>query len=48
MLGCLCRHTELFERGRFEDAMCEYFERSGKGKNNARNLEAFAAGYDYK
>lgn len=48
MLGFVCRHTELFERERFESAMCEYFEGSGKGKNNGRNLEAFAAGYNYE
>ncbi len=46
MLGYFCLKTGLFTREEFADSMCEYFENSGKGKFNAKNVEAFNAGYD--
>ena len=46
MLGYICKKTGLFEEKEFEDSMCEYFENSGKGKFNAKNVEAFKAGFE--
>lgn len=45
MLGYFCKKTGLFTDKEFADSMCEYFEHSGKGKFNAKNVEAFQAGY---
>ena len=41
-------HYFFHTKEEFEDGMCEYFENLGKGKFNAKNVEAFEAGYNYK
>ena len=46
MLGYLCKKSGLFTGDEFDSSMCEYFESSGKGKFNAKNTEAFRAGYE--
>lgn len=46
MIGYICKKTGLFTKEEFESSMCEYFENSGKGKHNAKNVEAFEAGYN--
>lgn len=46
MIGYICKKIGLFTKEEFEAAMCEYFENSGKGKHNAKNVEAFEAGYN--
>ena len=46
MLGYFCKKTGLFEGEEFSGSMCEYFENAGKGKYNAKNVEAFMAGYN--
>ncbi|HHW94520.1 MAG TPA: oxidoreductase [Mogibacterium sp.] len=46
MLGYLCKKTNLFTDKEFENSMCEYFEDSGKGKYNEKNVEAFRSGYN--
>lgn len=46
MLGYLCKKSGLFEAADFEAAMCEYFENSGKGKFNEKNIEALRAGLE--
>jgi len=46
MLGYFCKKTGLFTGEEFSASMCEYFENSGKGKFNAKNVEAFMAGYN--
>ncbi len=46
MLGYVCKKTGLFEGQEFSDSMCTYFEDAGKGKYNAKNVEAFMAGYN--
>lgn len=48
MLGVMVKNLDLFTKEEFEKGMCEYFENQGKGKFNAKNIEAFEAGYDYK
>lgn len=45
MLGYMVKNTDLFVKEDFIKYMCEYFENSGKGKYNAKNVEAFEAGY---
>ncbi len=45
MLGYYCKKTGFFSEKEFSDSMCEYFEESGKGKFNAKNVEAFSAGF---
>lgn len=46
MLGYVCKKTGLFGGQEFSDSMCTYFEDAGKGKYNAKNVEAFMAGYN--
>ena len=46
MLGALMKATKLFEKEQFSDAMCKYFEDKGKGKFNAKNIEAYEAGFN--
>ena len=41
MLGYFCKKTGLFSDKEFLKSMCEYFDSSGKGKFNERNMEAF-------
>nr|WP_108849450.1 2-oxoacid:acceptor oxidoreductase family protein [Clostridium drakei] len=46
MLGALVKATKIFEKEEFSNAMCKYFENKGKGKYNAKNIEAYEAGYN--
>ena len=46
MLGYFCKKTGLFSCEEFSRSMCEYFDSSGKGKFNKKNIEAFLAGYN--
>lgn len=46
MLGALIKATGIFGKSEFSNAMCKYFENKGKGKYNAKNVEAFEAGYN--
>ena len=45
MLGALISVTGLFGKEEFEEGVCRYFEGKGKGKYNAKNVEALRAGY---
>lgn len=45
MLGAVMKATDLYEKDFFIDAMCNFFEKKGKGKFNPKNIEAFEAGY---
>ncbi len=46
MLGYFCKKTGLFTGEEFAASMNEYFDHSGKGKFNAKNVEAFMTGYE--
>lgn len=48
MLGAMVKKLGIFTKDEFESGMCEYFENQGKGKFNAKNVEAFEAGYNYE
>jgi Pyruvate:ferredoxin oxidoreductase and related 2-oxoacid:ferredoxin oxidoreductases, gamma subunit len=45
MLGKIIKDTGLFSIDEFESAMCEYFEKQGKGKFNSKNVEVLRAGF---
>ena len=45
MIGALAKVTGIFDRQVCMDAICKYFVDKGKGKYNAKNVEAFEAGY---
>lgn len=47
MLGQWVKVLELFSKDEFLRAMSEYFDHLGKGKYNAKNAEAFEAGYAF-
>jgi Pyruvate/2-oxoacid:ferredoxin oxidoreductase gamma subunit len=47
MLGVMAKHSADFEKNAFAEAMCEYFEKQGKGKYNDSNVEAFMKGYAF-
>ena len=44
MLGAVIKTCNLFDPSFAEKAMCQYFEGKGKGKFNAGNIKALAAG----
>jgi len=46
MLGALVKATKIFGKDQFSDAMCNYFEKKGKGKFNPKNIEAYEAGFN--
>lgn len=46
MLGALVKATNLFDKEICLNAICKYFEDHGKGKYNAKNVDAFDAGYN--
>ncbi|WP_130860941.1 2-oxoacid:acceptor oxidoreductase family protein [Bacilliculturomica massiliensis] len=46
MLGYFCKKAGIFTGEEFSASMCEYFETSGKGKYNEKNIETFMAGYN--
>ena len=46
MLGSMIKKTGLFEIELFERAMCQYFEKKGKGRFNQNNKKALMAGYE--
>lgn len=46
MLGALIKATNIFEKEQFANSMCNYFENKGKGKFNAKNIEAYEAGFN--
>ena len=48
MLGKVIGETNLFTKEEFVNSMCNYFQKSGKGKYNAKNREVFDAGYNYE
>jgi 2-oxoglutarate ferredoxin oxidoreductase subunit gamma len=45
VLGALAKKENLFTREELEEAMCEFFEKKGKGKFNSKNRAAYHAGY---
>lgn len=45
MLGAVIKKTGIFDEKTFEDGVCTYFEDKGKGKYNAKNLDALRSGY---
>ena len=45
MLGKIAKEIDLFTIDHLEKSMCEYFEDSGKGRFNNKNVELLRAGY---
>lgn len=46
MLGSVIKDSELFSLKEFEDSMCSYFEKQGKGRFNEGNCKCVEAGYN--